>query len=85
MPQYDYGCEGCGAEWEDFQLMKDAQLPLSQPCPQCSKLGSVKKYITKSTPVDPIVVNSGRMVDQGLKNTLDQMGSKYPGMQRSIG
>ena len=34
MPTYDYVCDGCGHEFELFQMMTD---PVNRKCPQCAK------------------------------------------------
>jgi|ERR1043166_5781707 putative FmdB family regulatory protein len=34
MPTYDYKCDGCEHEFEEFQSMKDAPL---KKCPRCKK------------------------------------------------
>jgi putative FmdB family regulatory protein len=34
MPTYDYVCDGCGHEFELFQMMTD---PVKRKCPQCAK------------------------------------------------
>ena len=35
MPTYEYQCEGCEHEFEDFAKMSD---PIRRKCPQCGKL-----------------------------------------------
>jgi putative FmdB family regulatory protein len=35
MPTYEYLCDGCGHEFELFQLMSD---PVRRKCPECSEL-----------------------------------------------
>jgi putative FmdB family regulatory protein len=34
MPSYEYKCDACGHEFEEFQSIKDAPL---RKCPQCKK------------------------------------------------
>jgi putative FmdB family regulatory protein len=34
MPTYDYVCDGCGHEFELFQMMTD---PVKRKCPECAK------------------------------------------------
>ena len=34
MPTYDYVCDGCGHEFELFQMMTD---PVKRKCPRCAK------------------------------------------------
>ena len=35
MPTYDYRCNACGHEFEEFQMMSDGVL---RKCPECGKL-----------------------------------------------
>lgn len=85
MPTYTFECKNCHHDWEELLRIKDINGPKSKPCPACEKIGYVNRTITKSTPVDPVVVSSGKMIDPNLRNTLDQMSNKYPGMKRTIG
>ena len=34
MPTYDYRCNACGHEFEEFQMMSEAEL---KKCPECKK------------------------------------------------
>lgn len=34
MPTYDYRCKACGHEFEEFQMMSEAEL---KKCPECKK------------------------------------------------
>ncbi len=34
MPTYDYRCNACGHQFEEFQMMSDAEL---KKCPECKK------------------------------------------------
>ena len=41
MPTYEYACQKCGHEFEQFQSMRDEPL---KKCPKCKKAG-VKRLI----------------------------------------
>lgn len=84
MPQYDYECQNCDHTWEEIKSVVERHKPLSNPCPNCHKCGYVVKPLSPVTMVDPIVTGAGKMVDPGLKNKLDQMQEKYPGMKREL-
>ena len=37
MPNYAYVCENCHHEFEETLMMKDHDLPMKKPCPNCKK------------------------------------------------
>ncbi len=41
MPTYEYRCESCGHQYEEFQSIKD---PVRRKCPECGKL-ALKRLI----------------------------------------
>ena len=85
MPLYDYDCTNCKEQWEEVHSMTDAKKPVSLPCPKCGIVGYVRKLISATKTVEEITVNAGRKIDKGLRNTLDQMKSKYKGMKWTLG
>lgn len=85
MPLYDYDCTNCNHSWEEVNSMANATEPLSQPCPKCGVLGYVRKLISPTKTVEIITIKAGAKIDKGLRNTLDQMKSKYKGMKWTLG
>lgn len=45
MPTYQYECDSCQHEWEEFQSMKDEP---TKKCPECKK-EKAKRIITGGT------------------------------------
>jgi putative FmdB family regulatory protein len=45
MPTYEYGCEGCGHEWEETQRITE---PPIEVCPSCGK-SSAHRLISAGT------------------------------------
>lgn len=48
MPTYDYVCESCGHEFEEFQRMTEKALT---KCPKCGKL-KLKRLIGKGSHIN---------------------------------
>lgn len=42
---YSYNCENCNYHWDASLPMDSRDLPLSEPCPQCAHVGSVKRVV----------------------------------------
>ena len=45
MPLYDYYCKECDSEFSKMFKIDDRHTPLEEPCPNCSKEGSVEQKI----------------------------------------
>jgi putative FmdB family regulatory protein len=45
MPIYEYGCQGCGHEWDELQRMSDGP---KRKCPACGAL-KAKRLISRSS------------------------------------
>jgi putative FmdB family regulatory protein len=46
MPTYDYKCNKCEHQWEDFYSMANMEQPITEPCPECKEEGHVIKCVT---------------------------------------
>jgi len=51
MPNYDYKCNLCESEWEDFRAIEDRH---TSECQRCGVNGTIKISLTRS----PVVFNS---------------------------
>lgn len=47
MPTYDYQCNKCEHQWEDFYSMSNMEQPINEPCPECKEEGHVIKCVSK--------------------------------------
>ncbi len=56
MPLYDFECEKCNHFFEDFQIIADMDIPLSNPCPCCKEKGNVIRIVGRGG-----IVDSGRL------------------------
>tara|TARA_B110000495_G_scaffold117651_1_gene102107 strand:- start:1046 stop:1312 length:267 start_codon:yes stop_codon:yes gene_type:complete len=54
MPLYDFECEKCSHNYEEFYTIADMDVPLKLPCPSCKKKGGIIR-----------IVGLGRIVDLG--------------------
>ncbi len=54
MPLYDFECEKCSHNYEEFYTIAELDVPLSKPCPSCKKKGGIIR-----------IVGTGRIVDSG--------------------
>lgn len=54
MPYYDYFCQHCEKQWEDFQTIANREIPTTQPCPQCGKENCVVQMMSVPAIGDPI-------------------------------
>jgi len=52
MPLYDFECESCNHNYEEFQTIANMDKPLKMPCPACESKGNIIR-----------IVGSGRIVD----------------------
>jgi putative FmdB family regulatory protein len=82
MPTYDYGCVECDHVFELFLPLSRMDEPLTQPCPNCGKEGSIHKIIGA-----PVVhwsfmgstIQSSKMVPEGFKDRLREIKKNVGG------
>jgi putative FmdB family regulatory protein len=84
MPTYDYRCNACGHEFEEFQMMSDGVL---RKCPECGKLklerliGSGAGFVFKGsgyyvTDYRSKSYDDAKKADTAEKKSSDSGGSK---------
>ena len=44
MPNYEYECTKCQAQWEDIQTMANRDAPTGLPCPHCGERAVVRGW-----------------------------------------
>jgi len=52
MPEYNFECEECEHLFEEFQTIKNMDIPLNKPCPSCKKTGTIIRIIGSVRIVD---------------------------------
>jgi hypothetical protein len=59
--------------------------PCDEPCPHCQKKGNIRKLITGTMVIDHVKISGRKLMDTGVRDRLDKMGTLYPEMKRTIG
>ena len=57
MPTYTYRCQECDHEFEKLLSISRMEEPEGEPCPSCSKDGTIKQGISRQTSIafmDPV-------------------------------
>ena len=78
MPFYEYGCSECSHEFEEFKIIAEYDVPLSEPCPSCYKVGYIDRLISGAEICDPVSVGV-RKVPKGYNEVIKNIKKNYPG------
>ena len=78
MPFYEYECSECSHEFEEFKTMAEYDVPLSEPCPSCYKVGYISRLISGAEICDPVSVGV-RKVPKGYNEVVKNIKKNYPG------
>ena len=78
MPVYEYGCNECSHEFEEFKTMAEYDIPLSEPCPSCYKIGYIQRLISGAEICDPVSVGV-RKVPKGYNEVVKNIKKQHPG------
>jgi putative FmdB family regulatory protein len=73
MPNYEYKCTSCNAEWEDIQTISNRDKPLGSPCPRCGREGGVVRG-WNSPPT--MGVDAALAPPRGFKERMENMRTK---------
>jgi putative FmdB family regulatory protein len=78
MPVYEYGCNECSHEFEEFKTMAEYDVPLSEPCPSCYKVGYISRLISGADICDPVSLGV-KKVPTGYNEVIKNIKKSYPG------
>ena len=78
MPVYEYGCNECSHEFEAFKTIAEYDIPLSEPCPSCYKVGYITRLISGAEICDPISLGV-RKVPTGYNEVIKNIQKNHPG------
>jgi putative FmdB family regulatory protein len=85
MPTYDYRCNACGHEFEEFQMMSDRVL---RKCPKCGKpklerlIGAGSGFVFKGSGYYVTDYRSKGYVDAKMADTADKKSSDSSGSKQ---
>ena len=78
MPFYKYECSECSHEFEEFKIIAEYDVPLSEPCPSCYKVGYISRLISGAEICDPISLGV-RKVPKDYNEVVKNIKKSYPG------
>ena len=78
MPFYKYGCSECSHEFEEFKTLAKCDVPLSEPCPSCYKIGYITRLISGADICDPVSLGV-RKVPSGYNEVIKNIKKHHPG------
>ena len=78
MPFYEYGCSECLHEFEEFKTIAEYDVPLSEPCPSCYKVGYIQRLISGAEICDPVSLGV-RKVPAGYNEVIKNIKKNHPG------
>ena len=78
MPFYLYECSECSHQFEAFKTIAEYDVPLSESCPSCYKVGYITRLISNTKIGDPVAVGA-RKVPSGYKEVIKNIKKHHPG------
>jgi len=78
MPVYEYGCNECSHNFEEFKTIAEYDIPLSEPCPSCYKIGYIQRLISGAEICDPVSLGV-RKVPAGYNEVVKNIKKNHPG------
>ena len=78
MPFYKYGCSECSHEFEVFKPIAEYDVPLSEACPSCYKIGYISRLISGADICDPVSLGV-RKVPSGYNEVIKNIKKHHPG------
>jgi putative FmdB family regulatory protein len=76
MPTYDYVCSSCEHTFDELLKIDDRNLPETQPCPVCNKIGTVSLKLSSPSLVSPFRVDGLKKPSSQFKDRISQIKSK---------
>ena len=78
MPVYEYKCNECSHEFEEFKTIADYNIPLKEPCPSCLHVGYISRLISGAKICDPVSLGVIK-VPTGYNEVIKNIKKKHPG------
>ena len=70
MPVYEYKCNECSHEFEEYKTIANYNVPLREACPSCFHVGYISRLISGAKICDPVslgVIKVPRDIQKLLK------------------
>ena len=58
MPLYNFECEACSHNYEEFRTIVEMDIPLQEPCSNCKEKWKIIRLIGSPRSVDPVRLES---------------------------
>jgi putative FmdB family regulatory protein len=81
MPLYDFECEKCSHNYEEFYTIAEMDKPLSKSCPSCKKKGGIIRIVGKGRIVDSarLELTKGRLKPtKDFTEVMTRIKKKHP-------
>ena len=81
MPIYNFECESCSYDFEEFRTIAEIDIPLKEPCPNCKEKGKIIRLIGSPRAVDSVRLEStkGRLrPTQEFTEVMTRIKKKHP-------
>jgi len=81
MPIYNFECEACSYDFEEFRTIAEMDIPLKEPCPNCKEKGKIIRLIGSPRAVDSVRLEStkGRLrPTQEFTEVMTRIKKKHP-------
>ena len=78
MPVYEYKCNECSHEFEEFKTIANYNVPLREACPSCFHVGYISRLISGAKICDPVSLGV-RKVPTGYNEVIKNIKKKHPG------
>ena len=77
MPYYEFKCEKCSYEFEEFQTIANIDVPLKAGCPSCKETGHIQRLISGLVICDPVSLGV-RKVPSGYNEVIRNIQKQHP-------
>lgn len=81
MPLYNFECEACSHNYEEFRTIAEMDIPLQEPCPNCKEKGKIIRLVGSPNSIDPVRLEStkGRLKpSKEFTEVMQRIKRKHP-------
>jgi putative FmdB family regulatory protein len=77
MPLYEYKCNACEHQWDDFYTVASRNKPTKKPCPKCGEKKVIKMDASSVQCIDSVRLGI-RRPDNGFKEIISKIKKGNP-------